>query len=188
MKVYAFFVSIIIGLFIFTNHSYSFELQPKSWCAAQKGPTMLKDNRGYSLHDYTAVNSDKIRFLTHWFGPVNWEDRLEIDRNVKEMVSQKSGCHVREQWRWETLPEDHPAVVILAWHNRDSHGYGWCAVKNTDDYWYLSTDYQSWTIVRQEYSTFNWDSRGTKIFITFRNPENVKGWTGHDFWYLFRYQ
>ena len=71
-----FFISIIIGLFIFANQSYSFELQPKSWSADQKGLKMLRDNQGYFLHDYSAVNNDEIRFLTHWIGPVVWKDRL----------------------------------------------------------------------------------------------------------------
>ena len=185
MKIIPFVVSLIFGSFLFLNNSYSMEHKPKFQSMHLKGGELLRDSRGYLLPNYRAQGNDRIRFLTHWYKPKNWRDRSEIHRNVRDMVNQKSGCHVKDKQRWETLPKNFSALFILAWHNRDSGKFGWFAIKNASDNWYISTNYEPWKIAQKRFSYYDWNSRGTSIQITFDNPDNKNGWTEHDFWYHF---
>jgi len=181
------FIAIILGISIFASQGYC-ELS-KSQNAWRKGPRM-------HFQSYYDILGNKIRFINHWYAPANWKNRLEIDKLVKDMVKHRTDCHVQEYWRWETLPENHPAIIILVWFNVDTRESGWCAIKNTSDHWYVASDSHPWTTQKdftqkQNWGfvtatmSFRWMSNGAPITIWFRNPHNENGWTKHDIWYGF---
>jgi len=183
------FIAIILGISIFASQGYC-ELS-KSQNASRKGPEM----HDQSYHD---IFGNNIRFINRWYGPANWKNRLEIDKFVKDMVKHITDCHIRGDWRWETLTENHPAVIVLVWYNVETREYGWCAIKNTSDHWYVASDYHPWT-TQKDFTRnrgpswgldttkmeFKWMNNGAPITIWFRNPENENGWTKHDIWYRF---
>jgi len=183
MKKPVLFISIIIGFLLLTSQGYSTEPNKAQWAP-------LKGYQGNN-EPYYPVGPNKIRFSMGFAFPKNWRNELEIDEIAKGMAEHHSRCHVARVWRWEILPEDSPAVLILTWYNLANHEFGWSAIKNTDDHWYVSSKYQSW-ITQKDYTPsenmwFNWVSNGTKISIFFRNPKNENGWTPDDIWYQFNY-
>jgi hypothetical protein len=180
------FIAIILGFSIFASQGYC-EIN-KSLVTDRKGP-------GLDKKSYHEIMDNKIRFIQRRYPPFNWKNRLEIDKLVKEMVKYITDCHIRGDWRWETLPENSRDIIVLAWYNIDTYETGWCAIKNTSDHWWVASDYHRWTTQKDftqskwEYSRdemdFHWTNKGVNISIVFRNPRNENGWTKHDIWYQF---
>ena len=150
----------------------------KSQCAHLKG--MVKYNHGF----YNA-GQNQIKFFMGFAFPADWRNELEINQIAEGLAKNYSGCHAAYTWRWEILPEDHPSVLILTWHNMSNGHFGWCAIKNTDEYWYVSSNYSPWRVTRSVVTPFQWNSNGSIITIQYRNPENENGWTEHDIWSSF---
>jgi len=181
------FITVILGFSYLANQGYCNELN-KSQNAWRFG---LKQH----TESYYNIPGNNIRFMRLREFPTNWKNELEIDKLVKELVQQRGYCHVIREWRWERLPENDPAVIILVWNLKTGES-GWCAVKNTSDHWYVASDYHPWTTQKdftqkqgiwrdKTIMEFKWIINGIPITIWFRNPNNENGWTKHDIWYQF---
>ena len=174
-------ISMLIGFILIANKGFTGETN-KAYMLNNKGPAWY--GKPFIQH-----GMNEIKFYMGFYVPNNWENELEINNQARVMASRYNQCHVAGgNWRWEILPEDSRFVLILTWFNKSNGQSGWCAIKNTDDYWYVASDSNGWSIMRSVIVPFQWNSNGTIITIQLRNPNNENGWTEHDIWYLFTLQ
>jgi len=182
---------IILLFLLLSGQGFSSEPPKSQWL-------QLKGSLSYNAPFYN-VGPNHIVFSMGFSFPNDWRNELEINNIADGMAKHSNSCHVARVWRWEILPENSPAVLILTWYNQKTGEYGWSAIKNTDKHWYVASNYQSWmtqkdytTIIQKSYTTspnmwFHWVTNATKITIMIRNPNNENGWNSNDIWYQFNY-
>lgn len=176
MKINYFFATIIILLF--TSSAYSAEPSRASW-NHYYGPQNQNHNK--------VCGNNKIKFSAAFAFPSNWRNEWDIGQIAKRDKNFQTS-HITEVTRWTTIPEDNSNnVFIISWHNMGNSDFGWTAIKNTKEHWYVASDQNAWTTqaryTRDENMIFRWQTNGASIMIHLRNPNNENGWTSEDIWY-----
>jgi len=182
MKKRVFFAA--IALFLLAGQGYSKEPSMRSWLPRQGAK--------YINQDHYVAGNNRIRFHTFSYSLIDWRNEFEIGKKARDMIEHLHYCHVVGFKRWVMVPETINTVFILTWLNLENREYGWTAIKNTKEHWYVSSDQRSWTTqanyTRDENMYFRWLTNGTWITIHLRNPNNENGWTSEDIWYSFSYR